>query len=173
MDYTIGLKHTCEFQEASNSSARLWKWADVSVLTFVLGAFNNKINNMFYYMPTGDKRFKSMSKWGKSRQKILTWQQNGMKWTNEYAEYLIAPFISCTIMKNNHKKDWKPKIMYNLFSLKWGPSSESLFSAFFRVVLNHRVFIHDMFHFIRHSPFLSFDKCQKNTYTYIYIHLYI
>lgn len=38
-----------------------------------------------------------------------------MKWTNEYTEYLIAPFISCTIMKNNHKKDWKPKIMYNLF----------------------------------------------------------
>lgn len=41
---------------------------------------------------------------------------------------LIAPFISCTIMKNNHKKDWKPKIIYNLFFLKWGPSSESLFS---------------------------------------------
>lgn len=34
----------------------------------------------------------------------------------ESTAFLIAPFImSCTIMKNNHKKDWKPEIIYNLF----------------------------------------------------------
>lgn len=52
-----------------------------------------------------------------------------------------------------------------------------VFSAFFFFFLNHRVFIHDMFNFIRHSPFLSFDKRQKlhiHTYTYtcIYIDIY-
>lgn len=56
------------------------------------------------------------------------------EWTNKESTetaFLIAPFISCTIMKNNHKKDWKPKIIYNIFfsevrSLFW----VIVFSAF-------------------------------------------
>lgn len=102
-----------------------------------------------------------------------SWQQNRMKWwINKYTNcilFLIAPFINCTIMKNNHKKDWKPKIMYSLFFFFEFPLLSHFFSAFFRVVLNRRVFNHDMFHFIRHSPFLWFDKRQKlhiHTYTY-------
>ena len=106
--------------------------------------------------------------------------KNFSEWTKKKTPqrqcFLIAPFISCTIMKNNHKKDWKPKIIYNLFFffLKWGPSSESLFSQPFFFFLNHRVFIHDMFYFIKHSPFFSFYKRQKNYIrTYIHIHIYI
>lgn len=77
-------------------------------------------------------------------------------------------------MKNNHKKDWKPEIIYNLFFLSEVPLLSHCYLSFFFFFFL-RVFIHDMFNFIRHSPFLCFDKRQKITYvhTYIYIYLYI
>lgn len=85
---------------------------------------------------------------------------------------LIAQFISCTIMKNIHIKAWKPKIIYNLFFFFFFGSEVPLLSHFLSLYLNHRVFIHDMFNFIRHSPFLCFDKCQKKNYIRTYIQTY-
>lgn len=110
---------------------------------------------------------------------MITFNKSHLMKNEESAEtmLLIAPFISRTIMKIIIKKTGSPRLFTIFFtevrSLFW----VIVFSAFFLFLFKSQGIIHDMFHFIRHSPLLSFDKCQKlhiHTYTYtcIYIDIY-
>lgn len=91
-------------------------------------------------------------------------KNNNQKQRNKHSNTGISgpTFICWTIIKNNHIKHWKPKIIYNLFFSKM----RSLFWVTF--LITGFCFL-DMFHFKRQS----FSLFWLNFYTYIHTYAYI